>query len=68
VWAAAGTATAVFPVPPATLRILSNAMVAPITEERRAADLEAEAQARNERDAGVGGFVDDGAATSNAGV
>ena len=35
VWAAAGTATAVFPVPPATLRMLSNAHVAPICEERR---------------------------------
>ncbi len=46
VWAAAGTQTAVFPVPPGTLRILSNATVAPIAEERRAADLEAEAQAR----------------------
>ncbi len=34
VWAAAGTATAVFPVPPATLRQLSNATVAPITEDR----------------------------------
>ncbi len=33
VWAAAGTATAVFPVPPATLRSLSNATVAPITED-----------------------------------
>jgi len=33
VWAAAGTATAVFPVPPATLRALSNATVAPITED-----------------------------------
>ncbi len=63
VWAAAGTATAVFPVPPATLRILANAMVAPITEERRAADLEAEAQARLEQESGVGG-----AATSNAGA
>lgn len=68
VWAAAGTATAVFPVPPATLRILANAMVAPITEERRAADIEAEAQTRSDRDAGVGGRVDDGAATSNAGA
>ena len=46
VWAAAGTPTAVFPVPPGTLRILANATVAPITEERRAADIEAEAQAR----------------------
>ncbi len=33
VWAAAGTATAVFPVPPATLRSISNAIVAPITED-----------------------------------
>jgi prolyl-tRNA editing enzyme YbaK/EbsC (Cys-tRNA(Pro) deacylase) len=41
VWASAGTPTAVFPVPPATLRILANAHVAPITETRRAADVEA---------------------------
>jgi len=41
VWASAGLPTAVFPVPPATLRILANATVAPITEERRAADTEA---------------------------
>jgi len=33
VWAAAGTATAVFPVPPGTLRILANATVAPIAED-----------------------------------
>jgi prolyl-tRNA editing enzyme YbaK/EbsC (Cys-tRNA(Pro) deacylase) len=50
VWAAAGTASAVFPVPPATLRILANATVAPITEEALDGDLEmdpdgAEAQA-----------------------
>jgi prolyl-tRNA editing enzyme YbaK/EbsC (Cys-tRNA(Pro) deacylase) len=38
VWAAAGSPTAVFPVPPATLRTLANATVAPITEERRVAD------------------------------
>ncbi len=31
-WAAAGTPSAVFPVPPATLRMLSNAHVAPICE------------------------------------
>ena len=43
VWAAAGLPTAVFGVPPATLRTLANAVVAPITEERRAADLAAEA-------------------------
>lgn len=34
VWAAAGTGTAVFPVPPATLRSLANAVVAPIAEDR----------------------------------
>ena len=45
VWAAAGTQTAVFPVPPGTLRILANATVAPIVEERRAADVEAQARA-----------------------
>ncbi len=39
VWAAAGLPTAVFEVPPATLRILSNATVAPITEIQRAADV-----------------------------
>lgn len=33
VWAAAGTQSAVFPVPPATLRSLANATVAPIAEE-----------------------------------
>jgi prolyl-tRNA editing enzyme YbaK/EbsC (Cys-tRNA(Pro) deacylase) len=42
VWAAAGTSRAVFPVPPATLRVLANATVAPIAEERRPADEEAE--------------------------
>ena len=41
VWAAAGLPTAVFEVPPATLRSLANATVAPISEERRAADTEA---------------------------
>jgi prolyl-tRNA editing enzyme YbaK/EbsC (Cys-tRNA(Pro) deacylase) len=40
VWAAAGLPTAVFEVPPATLRTLANATVAPISEERRAADIE----------------------------
>ncbi|HEY0443823.1 MAG TPA: YbaK/EbsC family protein [Candidatus Limnocylindrales bacterium] len=34
VWAAAGTGTAVFPVPPGTLRTLANATVAPITDDR----------------------------------
>jgi prolyl-tRNA editing enzyme YbaK/EbsC (Cys-tRNA(Pro) deacylase) len=34
VWAAAGTPTAVFPVAPGTLRMLANAHVAPICEDR----------------------------------
>ena len=41
VWAAAGLPNVVFPVQPATLRILSNATVAPIAEVVRQADLEA---------------------------
>lgn len=45
VWAAAGTDRAVFPVPPGTLRTLSNAIVAPIAEERRPADVAAESAA-----------------------
>jgi prolyl-tRNA editing enzyme YbaK/EbsC (Cys-tRNA(Pro) deacylase) len=65
VWAAAGTSSAVFPVPPATLRILANATVAPITEDRRAADREAEAL--RDRDQSSGGMVG-GATTSNAGA
>jgi prolyl-tRNA editing enzyme YbaK/EbsC (Cys-tRNA(Pro) deacylase) len=60
VWAAAGTPTAVFPVPPATLRTLANATVAPITEERRAADVEAELA--------VGGFADGRTRPQNAGA
>jgi prolyl-tRNA editing enzyme YbaK/EbsC (Cys-tRNA(Pro) deacylase) len=42
VWAAAGTPTAVFPVPPGTLRTLANATVAPIAEVRTEADRLAE--------------------------
>lgn len=34
VWAAAGLPTAVFPVPPATLRMLADAVVSPMTEDR----------------------------------
>ena len=64
VWAAAGTPTAVFPVPPATLRMIANATVAPITEERRPADLEAERDAANARNELVGG----GTSTQNAGA
>jgi prolyl-tRNA editing enzyme YbaK/EbsC (Cys-tRNA(Pro) deacylase) len=64
VWAAAGTPSAVFPVPPATLRTLANATVAPITEERRQADVEAERES-----ASVSGLVTDGRARpQNAGA
>lgn len=34
VWAAAGTGSAVFSTPPVTLRVLANALVAPIAQER----------------------------------
>jgi prolyl-tRNA editing enzyme YbaK/EbsC (Cys-tRNA(Pro) deacylase) len=54
VWAAAGLPTAVFEVPPATLRILANATVAPITEERREADAEADGNASYDRLASTG--------------
>jgi prolyl-tRNA editing enzyme YbaK/EbsC (Cys-tRNA(Pro) deacylase) len=67
VWAAAGTPTAGFPVPPGTLRILANAMVAPITEERRAADIEAETRARDlEGSTDRNAAIDNGATASNA--
>ena len=66
VWAAAGLPTAVFPVPPGTLRILANATVAPITEDRRAADREAEAL--RDHDPSNGGMVGGGATPSNAGA
>lgn len=42
VWAAAGTPHAVFPVPPATLRDLADARVAPIAEERARAEVSGE--------------------------
>jgi prolyl-tRNA editing enzyme YbaK/EbsC (Cys-tRNA(Pro) deacylase) len=63
VWAAAGTATAVFPVPPATLRMLSNAVVAPICEERRQADVLAEGSGM-----GGGGGMGGGVPQPNAGA
>jgi prolyl-tRNA editing enzyme YbaK/EbsC (Cys-tRNA(Pro) deacylase) len=62
VWAAAGLPTAVFPVPPGTLRTLANATVAPITEDPEPSGSPAGSL-------GGGGFVDDGRATpQNAGV
>jgi prolyl-tRNA editing enzyme YbaK/EbsC (Cys-tRNA(Pro) deacylase) len=65
VWAAAGLPTVVFGVPPATLRTLANATVAPITEERRAADVEAAALAAGAGEAGAdGGGKDDETAAS----
>ena len=39
VWAAAGLPMAVFPVAPSTLRMLSDAVVAPMTEDRPAVGL-----------------------------
>jgi prolyl-tRNA editing enzyme YbaK/EbsC (Cys-tRNA(Pro) deacylase) len=51
VWAAAGLPTAVFPVPPGTLRMLANATVAPITEERSNADREADEMPMTSSDA-----------------
>ena len=67
VWAAAGTPTAVFAVPPATLRTLANATVAPIAEERRAADIEAERAAADGVGQGVGEMIGGGASAQNAG-
>ena len=63
VWAAAGLSTAVFPVPPGTLRILANATVAPIAEERPDDDRRAEATVAGPTDGAVataGGRPDGG--------
>jgi prolyl-tRNA editing enzyme YbaK/EbsC (Cys-tRNA(Pro) deacylase) len=69
VWAAAGLSTTVFPVPPGTLRILSNATVSPIAEERTAADLEAEAAGAAGTPGGGGGYPAGGPTTpQNAGA
>ena len=67
VWAAAGLPTAVFPVPPGTLRTLANAIVAPITEAPQPADDGSGPQARGASP--PGGHLDDGRPTpQNAGV
>jgi prolyl-tRNA editing enzyme YbaK/EbsC (Cys-tRNA(Pro) deacylase) len=55
VWAAAGLPTAVFPVPPGTLRVLANATVAPITELRLAADRHGDADEPGQPSLAVGG-------------
>ena len=49
VWAAAGLSTTVFAVPPGTLRILANATVAPIAEERPPATADGAATVRPPR-------------------
>jgi hypothetical protein len=44
VWAAAGTPTSVFAVPPGTLRSLANATVAPIAEQASVGVMDPDAQ------------------------
>ncbi len=72
VWAAAGLPTAVFPVPPGTLRVLANATVAPIAETQSLADREADAAATTsaaETGEGGGGYPTGGPITpQNAGA
>jgi prolyl-tRNA editing enzyme YbaK/EbsC (Cys-tRNA(Pro) deacylase) len=63
VWAAAGTATAVFPVPPATLRTLANAVVMPVTEDRATMET-----APSGGRGGPGGFASTGPSPQNAGA
>jgi len=66
VWAAAGLPTAVFPVPPGTLRTLANAMVAPITETQ---STDNGSEPSMSGGSPSGGYLDDGRATpQNAGV
>ena len=66
VWAAAGTTTAVFGVPPATLRTLANANVAPIAIDPRREETEPEESPRSE--VAGGGSSATGRTASNAGV
>ena len=61
VWAAAGTPTSVFAVPPGTLRSLANATVAPIAEEAPVPVMDPEAQ-------GAAGSALPGAGSSPAGA
>ena len=75
VWAAAGTPTAVFPVPPATLRMLSNAHVAPICQDRdpvpappEGASVGASAEAAGLPGAVTGGSRPSGPGSSTAGA
>ena len=63
VWAAAGTDTSVFGVPPATLRSLANAVVMPITEDRLTPEL-----AASDGTTGVPGLASNGASAQNTGA
>jgi prolyl-tRNA editing enzyme YbaK/EbsC (Cys-tRNA(Pro) deacylase) len=63
VWAAAGTDTAVFPVPPATLRTLANAVVVEIAEDRATG-----AAGRPEDAGGATGFGTSPPSAQNAGA
>jgi len=55
VWAAAGTPTAVFAVPPGTLRSLANATVAPIAEPGPVAVMDPQAQGATDQALPAGG-------------
>ena len=61
VWAAAGTPTSVFAVPPGTLRTLANATVAPIAEQASVGVMDPDAQ-------GSAGPALPGAGSSTAGA
>ena len=65
VWAAAGLPTAVFPVPPGTLRTLANATVAPITEAQ-SSDNGSEPSMSGGSPSG--GYLDDGRPTTQNAV
>ncbi|MFI5262206.1 MAG: YbaK/EbsC family protein [Candidatus Limnocylindrales bacterium] len=65
VWAAAGTATSVFAVPPGTLRSLANATVAPIAEQAAVPVMDPDAQGSSDQLLATGGSSPAGA-TSGA--
>lgn len=68
VWAAAGVDRAVFPVPPATLRALANAVVAPIAEEGAMDAAPAAGPPGEDHGAGAAPAAVDGAAVNGAAV
>ena len=63
VWAAAGTGTAVFPVPPATLRTLANAVVMPVTEDPAVTEA-----SLSDGQGGATGYAPTGVSPQNAGA